>query len=272
MALSRSKLAAARSSSASSRSYKRGRALVYRGVALLDDRVVVEVRAGQRVVTGLQRGVALALERVVVVGRRPWRPRGPGARRRARRRADARWTARAASGGAQGGQLVGAGSVVVRSRVGGRSRGWWTAAWRGGVGGAGPRRAGSGPSEAAGSLPPWPGRRGMGRSTARLGATASSAAVSSSGGPSQGKAAIHSSPSSAAHGLCSSRASIRRCPSPACTTSTGLTKRCPRSPYQRPVTSRRSPAAHSKRSTSKATPSETTSEAGICCRATGTCR
>ena len=108
----------------------------------------------------------------------------------------------------------------------------------------------------------------MGRSTARLGATASSAAVSSSGRPPTGRPRSTRSPSSAAHGLCSSRASIRRCSSPACTIEHRATKRCPRSPYQRPVTSRRSPAAHPKRSTSKATPSETTSEAGICCRAT----
>ena len=45
--------------------------------------------------------------------------------------------------------------------------------------------------------------------------------MSSSGSPSHGKAAIHSSPSSAAHGLWSRTASMRRCSSAACTTSTG---------------------------------------------------
>ena len=59
------------------------------------------------------------------------------------------------------------------------------------------------------------------------------------------------SPSSAVHGLCSSSASSRRRRPATCTVSTGRTKRRPRTPNQRPSTSRRSSPAHWKRSSSK---------------------
>ena len=73
---------------------ERGRALVHGGVALLDDRVVVEVRVGLRLVARRDGGVALARERRRGRRLRRGRRRGPGGPPRAGRRGGARRPAR----------------------------------------------------------------------------------------------------------------------------------------------------------------------------------
>jgi hypothetical protein len=134
---------------------------------------VVEVRARPRVVTGRERGVALALERVLVVGR----SRGGGEPLRASLELGGQAT--------HGGLLVGELRAQARHVVaaGGSSAARAAPASRCGRSGSGrrrgPRRARQRPSDGAAPCRRWPGSRGMGRSTARLGATASSAAVSS---------------------------------------------------------------------------------------------
>ena len=91
---------------------------------------------------------------------------------------------------------------------------------------------------------------GTGSSTTHSRPTSSSARSASSFPPFQANAAIHGSPSPAAHGLCSIKAISRRRSSPRCSHRTGRTNRRPRNPRQCPVTSRRSPAT-SNRSTTK---------------------
>ena len=113
---------------------------------------------------------------------------------------------------------------------------------------------------AAGSLPP-----GVGRSRMTSGETSRRVSVTLVWSPRQAKAAVQRSSVSAAQGLWSRTAirrrrlpSTRRC-------SVGRTKRRPRTPNQRPVTSRRSEAVHSKRSTSNA--SSVRGSAGVSIRA-----